>query len=93
MYITLTHECTGTVLSFMACYQTAYTTENHHLFLILFRKSLHELTAVVDKPTNVTLSSFPDVSGIFAGACVPQYLPCPNIGDSRDLPFLSYNKK
>jgi hypothetical protein len=27
----------------------------------------HELTAVGDKPTNVTLSSFPDVSGISIG--------------------------
>jgi hypothetical protein len=86
-------ECPGTVLSFMACYQTAYTNNNYHSFLFLFRKSLYELTAAVDKPTNVTLSSFPDVSGIFAGAWVPQYLPCPNIGESRDLPFLSCNKK
>jgi hypothetical protein len=55
------------------------------------QKILYELTAAADKPTNVTLSSFADVSGISLGDCVPQYLPCPNIGDLRDLPFLSCN--
>jgi hypothetical protein len=61
------------------------------LFIVIFRKSLYKLTAAADKPMNVTLSSFADVSGISLGGCVPQYLPCPSIGDLRDLPFLSCN--
>jgi hypothetical protein len=80
---------------FLSCHaiKAAYTNRYYNLFLVLFRRSLYELTAACDKPTKVTLSSFPDVSGIFVGACVPQYLPCPNIGESWDLPFLNYNKK
>jgi hypothetical protein len=65
------------------------------LFLHLFGKYSYqyELTAACDKPMNLTFSSFPDVSGIFAGASEPQYLPCPNKGENWDLPFLNYNNK
>jgi sensor domain CHASE-containing protein len=73
--------------------KTAHTNGSYHLFQLLFRLSLHELTAACDKPINVTLSSFPDVSGIFIGETLPQYLPSPNIGEDWDLPFLNYNKK
>jgi hypothetical protein len=61
------------------------------LFIFVFTRSFYELTASADKPMNVMLSSFADVSGISLGGCVPQYRPCPNIGELRDLPFLSCN--